>query len=74
MKTKQIFLKRKIKNLQEATFMKCLDCCCCQPKEIFLCEIRGCPLWDLRPEKLEGAYTLIRKLKQKNPDLYVAIK
>ncbi len=74
MKTKQFTLKRKIKNLQEAIFMKCLDCTCCQPKEILLCTIQGCPLWELRPRETKGIYQLIKQLKQKNPELYEANK
>lgn len=74
MKTRKIALKKEIKYLRQSIFMKCLDCTCCQPKEILLCEIPGCPLWTLRPKKLEGLYVLIEKLKQKNPDLYLTKK
>lgn len=70
MKIKKITLKKEIKNLRQSIFMKCLDCTCCQPKEILLCEKNGCPLWKKRPTKTKGLYTLIKKLKQKNPDLY----
>ncbi len=74
MKTRKIALKKAIKNLRRSIFMKCLDCTCCQPKEIFLCEVPGCPLWNLRPKEGKGLLTLIDRLKQKNPDLYVAKK
>ncbi|MBI4973315.1 hypothetical protein HZC27_01765 [Candidatus Roizmanbacteria bacterium] len=74
MKTQKIALKKEMKSLRQSIFMKCLDCTCCQSKEILLCEIPGCPLWNLRPKKLEGLYVLIEKLKQKNPDLYVVKK
>lgn len=74
MKTKKIALKRKIKNLRTTIFMKCLDCTCCQPKEILLCEIQGCPLWEFRPKETNGLYTLINQLKQKNLGLYEANK
>jgi len=70
MKTKKNNLKRQIKILRAAIFSKCLDCTCCQPKEILLCEIPGCPLF--RPKELAGLYSLTEKLKQKNPDLYEA--
>jgi len=74
MKTKKLALKKEIKNLQQSIFMKCLDCCCCQIKEILLCEIPGCPLWNFRPNEGKGLYTLINQLKQKNPQLYEANK
>lgn len=28
---------------------KCLDCCCDQKKEVKLCPIDTCPLWEFRP-------------------------
>jgi len=74
MKTKKLILKKEIKYRDEAIFMKCLDCCCCQIKEILLCEIPGCPLWKLRPKEGKGLYTLIKQLKQKNLGLYEANK
>lgn len=74
MKIKKLALKKEIKNLRQSIFMKCLDCCCCQIKEILLCEIQGCPLWKLRPKEGAGLYTLIKQLKQKNPQLYEANK
>ena len=67
-------LKKEIKLLQSATWMKCLDCINCQPKEIILCEIRGCPLWEFRPKEKKGLYTLIKRLKQKNRGLNEAKK
>jgi len=72
MKTKKIALKKQIKYLQEIIFMKCLDCTCCQIKEIINCEIKGCPLWEKRPKEAKGLYTLIKTLRQKNPELYEA--
>ena len=72
MKTKKLILKKEIKYRDKAIFMKCLDCCCCQIKEILLCEIKGCPLWELRPKESRGLYTLIKQLKQKNLGLYEA--
>lgn len=74
MKTKKLTLKKEIKYRDQAIFMKCLDCCCCQIKEILLCEIPGCPLWNFRPNAGKGLYTLIKLLKQKNPQLYEANK
>ena len=70
MKIKKVDLKKRIKLLQETAWMKCLDCTCCQPKEILICEIRGCPLWEFRPKEKRGLYTLIKRLKQKNLGLY----
>lgn len=72
MKTNKLGLKKEIKYRDQAIFSKCLDCCCCQIKEILLCETQGCPLYELRPKEPKGLYTLIEKLKQKNPRLYVA--
>jgi len=65
MKTKKFSFKKQVRNLQEAIFLKCLDCCCCQIKEVLFCNIVDCPLWELRPKKSRGLYTLVRKLKQK---------
>ncbi len=72
MRIKKNNLKKIIKILQAAIFSKCLDCTCCQPKEIILCEIPGCPLFLFRPKELTGLYSLTEKLKQKNPGLFVA--
>lgn len=74
MKTNKLYLKKQIKHLQKLISMKCLDCTNCQPKEILLCEIKGCPLWEKRPIKANGLYTLIKRLKQNNPGLFVANK
>lgn len=74
MKTKKASLKKQITFLKSSIWMKCLDCTNCQPKEIFLCEIDGCPLWKNRPLEAKGLYSLIKQLKQKNPRLFVANK
>lgn len=74
MKIKKKELKIKVRTLKEAIFMKCLDCTCCQPTEILLCEIPGCPLWENRPKVKKGLYTLAKRLKQKNPGLFEAKK
>lgn len=74
MKTKKITLKREINKLHNLIFMKCLDCECCQIKEILRCDIKGCPLWEQRPFSAKGLYTLVKRLKQKNPGLYEANK
>lgn len=66
MRTKKRDLKRVIKYLHESISSKCLECCCCQIKEVILCNILGCPLWDLRPKTAKGLHTLIERLKQKN--------
>ena len=66
MKTNKILLKKQIKHLQKLVFMKCLDCTCCQPREIILCKIKGCSLWEKRPLEAKGLYSLIKRLKQKN--------
>lgn len=70
MKTDKISLKKEVRRLKEVIAMKCLDCVCCQPKEVIRCEIPDCPLWKERPKKLEGLYILVKKLKKKNPDFY----
>lgn len=70
MKIKKTDLKKKINILQEAIYSKCLDCTCCQPKEILLCEIQGCPLWEFRPIEKKGLQILIKRLKEKNPKFY----
>ena len=72
MKTNKVSLKKQIRHLQDLISMKCLDCTCCQVKEIINCEITGCPLWEKRPLEAKGLYTLVKRLKQKNPDLYEA--
>lgn len=72
MKTKKLELKNQIKELKKIMAMKCLDCVCCQPKEIINCQIAGCPLWENRPKKLLGLYTLIKELKKKNLGFYEA--
>ena len=74
MKTNKLSLKKEIKYRDEAIFMKCLDCCCCEIKEILLCNKPGCPLWELKPKKAKGLYALIKRLKQKNPEFYEAKK
>ncbi|HKZ39721.1 MAG TPA: hypothetical protein VJ044_02095 [Candidatus Hodarchaeales archaeon] len=72
MRTNKLNLRREIKNLNKAIAMKCLDCVCCQAKEVLRCQITGCPLWNLRPKRLKGLYTIIRELKKKNPGYYQA--
>lgn len=74
MKTNKILLKKQIKNLRNLISMKCLDCTCCQIKEIIDCEINSCPLWEKRPTKAKGVYNLIKRLKEKNQGLYEANK
>lgn len=66
MRTNKINLKREIKILRKIIAMKCVDCVCCQPKEILRCEIKGCPLWEKRPRELRGVYSLMKELKRKN--------
>ena len=70
MKTKKVQLKNQIKELRKIIAMKCLDCLCCQPKEIMKCEITGCPLWKNRPKKIRGLYILIKELKKINLGFY----
>ncbi len=72
MKTKKLDLKKEIKNLKNIISLKCFDCVCCQPLEIAKCDITGCPLWEIRPKKLKGLYTLVKVLKEKNPEFYEA--
>jgi len=71
MRTKKNNLKKIIKILRAAIFSKCLDCICCQPNEILLCQITSCPLFHFRPKEMKGLYSLIEKLKKNNPDLYI---
>jgi len=33
---------------QRAIYLKCLDCSGCSPKEVTLCQIFDCPLWEFR--------------------------
>ena len=33
---------------------KCFDCCCEQYKEVTLCKAKDCPLWLLRPWKINA--------------------
>lgn len=70
--TRKLELRKEIKNLTNTIAMKCLDCVCCQPKEILRCEIEDCPLWDKRPKELRGLYILIKKLRQININFYEA--
>lgn len=72
MKTKKLELRNEIKVLKKVIAAKCLDCVCCQPLEIGGCEIKDCPLWQKRPQKLKGLYTLIKELKEKNNGFYEA--
>ena len=74
MKTRKHELKNEIKTLKNAIAAKCLDCVCCQPKEIIRCQITGCPLWDKRPKELTGVYLLMKVLKEKNPGFFEAEK
>lgn len=74
MKINKTTLKKQVTLLKSSIWMKCLDCTNCQPKEIILCEIDGCPLWNDRPLEAKGLYTLIKQLKQKNPRLFTANK
>ena len=72
MKTNKISLKKEIKHLHEAIFMKCLDCSCYQPTEIIDCKIKVCPLWEERPKETRGLYSLTKKLKQKSSRFFEA--
>lgn len=70
MKTNKLNLKKEIKDLKKAIFKKCLDCVCCQPKEILRCEITGCSLWEKRPRELRGLYILAKQLRKQNLGFY----
>lgn len=35
----------------KAIRLKCIDCMCCQKKEITLCPVTQCPLWPYRRGK-----------------------
>lgn len=66
MKTNKISLKRQIKYLQKTIYLKCLECCNCQIKEVIDCEVKGCPLWETRPVEANGLYVLVKQLRKKN--------
>lgn len=70
MKTSKNQLKREIKMLKNSIAEKCLDCLCLQPKEIIHCQNRSCPLWNCKPYRLVGIYTLAKKLKEKNLNFF----
>lgn len=74
MRTKKTVLKRDISVLRKAIFSKCLDCVCCQPTLVIGCEISTCPLWQLRPKKLKGLYSLAKELRKSNIGFYEAEK
>lgn len=72
MKTSKNSLKKTIGIYQDLVSLKCLDCVCCQPKEILKCNVSTCPLWNNRPKKLEGVYKLANRLKKKNSENFEA--
>lgn len=72
MKTNKLNLKKEIKSYKKIIAMKCLDCVCCQPKDVVNCEIITCPLWEKRPKELRGLYIYIKELKKKNLGFYEA--
>jgi len=74
MKTKKIELKNTIKGYQKAIAMNCLDCVCCQPKEVIICQLSDCPLYPKRPKELKGLYILAKQLRKQNPGFYEAKK
>ena len=38
-------------SLKSAVKLKCLECCCWQPKEVTSCHIKSCPLWGFLKRK-----------------------
>jgi len=66
MKNKKLVLRKEIKDLHKSITMKCLECSCFQIKDTLLCDVPRCPLWEIRPTKAEGLYTLIKQYRQKN--------
>jgi predicted nucleic acid binding AN1-type Zn finger protein len=70
MKTKKIELKNIIKDYKKAIAMNCLDCVCCQPKEVIICGISNCSLYEKRPKELKGMYRLAKELRKKNLGFY----
>jgi hypothetical protein len=74
MKTRKIDLKNQIKELRKVIAMNCLDCVCCQPKEVLACEMNNCPAWQERPKEARGLYILVKELKKKNLGDYEAEK
>lgn len=69
MKTTKLLLKQEIRNNRKKDCMKCLECSRFQIKEILLCEVPGCPLWEERPKEAKGLHTLVKQLRQKNNDV-----
>lgn len=39
-------------SMKAAIKLKCLECCCHQPKEVILCNIKSCPLWSFLKRKV----------------------
>lgn len=46
--------KRDPKSLRKAINAKCWDCACENRTEIRDCEVKNCPLWNVRPYQPEG--------------------
>lgn len=74
MRTKKIELKNQINNYKKVIAEKCLECVCCQPREILICDIFGCPLWQYRPKIINGLYILANGLREKNNGFFEAEK
>lgn len=66
MKTNKLNLKKQIKTFQITIYLKCLECCNRQIKEVTECNISGCPLWKERPLEAKGLYTLAKRLSREN--------
>ena len=57
-----------IKELKEAIYLKCLDCCCWQTSEPMKCPAKECSLYPFRPKTKVGRgnlYTKMMSLRQK---------
>ena len=57
-------------SLKAAVKLKCLDCSCFQPKEITLCQIRGCPLWTFRAYQGKKDQKIALALVQKEEETH----
>ena len=51
---------------------KCLDCCCYQPKEVKLCPITKCSLWEFRFGHVKREMS--EEAKQKARERMIALK
>lgn len=51
-----------IRTQMKAIRAKCLDCTCGEPKEVDLCPVEDCPLWDYRMGKTPKNVVKVNKV------------